>query len=354
MKISLVWSIYIVSFITCEALPDIIRIGGLFHSIDNKQEIAFRYAVEKINGNRNILPKSRLSAQIEEITPQDSFHASKRVCHLLKTGIAAIFGPQNAHTASHVQSICDTMEIPHLETRWDFRLKREGCLVNLYPHPSTLSKAYVHLVKSLGWKSFTIIYETNEGLVRLQELLKAHGPTDYPITIKQLGEDSKIGHGYRPLLKQIKNSAESHIVLDCSTDKIYSVLKQAQEIGMMTDYHSYFITSLDLHAIDLSEFKHGGTNITAFRIVNPEKTQIVVRDWIIGEERYSRKLEIEQNEDNHTFIKTETALMYDAVHLFARALHVLDASQQIEIKPLSCDLTDTWDHGYSLINYMKN
>jgi len=48
----------------------------------------------------------------------------------------------------------------------------------------------------------------------------------------------------RPLLKQIKNSAESHIVLDCSTDRIYDVLKQAQQIGMMSDYHSYLITSL--------------------------------------------------------------------------------------------------------------
>lgn len=65
------------------------------------------------------------------------------VCYLLNSGVAAIFGPQSAHTASHVQSICDTMEIPHLETRWDYRLKRESCLVNLYPHPTTLSKVFI-------------------------------------------------------------------------------------------------------------------------------------------------------------------------------------------------------------------
>lgn len=29
--------------------------------------------------------------------------------------------------------------------------------------------------------------------------------------------------------------------------------------------------------------------------------------------------------------------MYDAVHLFAKALHDLDTSQQIDIHPLSCD-----------------
>jgi hypothetical protein len=36
------------------------------------------------------------------------------------------------------------MEIPHLETRWDYRLRRESCLVNLYPHPTTLSKVSSH------------------------------------------------------------------------------------------------------------------------------------------------------------------------------------------------------------------
>ncbi|XP_050080616.1 glutamate receptor ionotropic, kainate 2-like isoform X3 [Anopheles maculipalpis] len=340
----------VVGPVPSRALPDAIRIGGLFHPDDDHQEIAFRYAVEKINSDRTILPRSKLLAQIERISPQDSFLASKRVCHLLGVGVAAIFGPQSSHTASHVQSICDTMEIPHLETRWDYRLRRESCLVNLYPHPSTLSKAYVDLVAAWGWKSFTIIYETNEGLVRMQELLKAHGLSDYPITVRQLSDSGD----YRPLLKQIKNSAESHIVLDCSTERIYEVLKQAQQIGMMSDYHSYLITSLDLHTINLDEFKYGGTNITAFRLVDPENPEVAqaIHNWTIGEARLGKKVDFKTAE-NVTVIKAETALMYDAVHLFAKALHDLDTSQQIDIHPLSCDTQDTWPHGYSLINYMK-
>lgn len=241
------------------------------------------------------------------------------------------------------------MEIPHLETRWDYRLRRENCLVNLYPHPSTLSKAYVDIVKAWGWKSFTIIYETNEGLVRLQELLKAHGPSEFPIAVRQLSDSGD----YRPLLKQIKNSAESHIVLDCTTEKIYEVLKQAQQIGMMSDYHSYLITSLDLHSVELEEFKYGGTNITAFRLVDPYNSvvQSTIRNWTLDMDTVSSTKQ--QNKSHITIIKAETALMYDAVHLFAKALHDLDTSQQIDINPLSCDDTDTWLHGYSLINYMK-
>uniref|UniRef100_A0A8W7PVQ0 Receptor ligand binding region domain-containing protein n=1 Tax=Anopheles coluzzii TaxID=1518534 RepID=A0A8W7PVQ0_ANOCL len=100
-------------------------------------------------------------------------------------------------------------------------------------------------------------------------------------------------NGRGPLLKQIKNSAESHIVLDCSTERIYEVLKQAQQIGMMSDYHSYLITSLDLHTINLDEFKYGGTNITAFRLVDPENPEVAqaIHNWTIGEARLGKKVD---------------------------------------------------------------
>lgn len=58
----------------------------------------------------------------------------------MESGIASIFGPQSASTANHVQSICDTFEIPHVETRWDYKLVRKDYAVSLYPHPSALGQ----------------------------------------------------------------------------------------------------------------------------------------------------------------------------------------------------------------------
>ena len=52
--------------------------GGLFDMKDTVQEIAFRYAVDRVNLDREILPRSRLTAQIERIPQQDSFYASKQ------------------------------------------------------------------------------------------------------------------------------------------------------------------------------------------------------------------------------------------------------------------------------------
>lgn len=328
----------------CLALPDIIRIGGIFNSNDEWQELAFRYAVQNINKDRNILPTSHLKAQIEQMPADDSFHASKRVCQLLRTGVAGIFGPQSENTANHVQSICDAMEIPHIETRWDFKLTRDAYSVNLYPHPSTLSQAYFDIIKALGWKQFVILYDENSGLVRLQTLLKVK---EWTVSIRQLNE----GDDWRPLLKEIKKSQETKFVVDVSQKILFEVLNQAYQIGLMREYHSYFITSLDMHLVDIEDFRYGGTNITALRLIDPNKPEVkkMVESWFIDEARHYGRIisdEIKQ-------ITTEAALMFDAVHLFARALSDLDGSKEVQISTLYCEGDKTWQHGNSLINYMK-
>ena len=52
-------------------------------------------------------------------------------------------------------------------------------------------------------------------------------------------------------------------------------------------------------------------------------------------------------------IKTETALIYDAVKLLATALQDLDQSQSVDVSPISCENGTPWPHGSSLINYMR-
>ena len=45
--------------------------------------------------------------------------------------------------------------------------------------------------------------------------------------------------------------------------------------------------------VNLEEFKYGGTNLTAFRLLDPERPEVkqVVEDWMYGEMRYGRKPE---------------------------------------------------------------
>lgn len=110
-----------------------------------------------------------------------------------------------------------------------------------------------------------------------------------------------------------------------------------------------------MQTLDLEQFKYSGTNITAFRLVDPDNRMVrtAVTEWSQSELKTIKKSTQFVAHQNDSVVNAETALMYDAVHLFAKALHDLDTSQQIDIQPLSCDGQDTWPHGYSLINYMK-
>lgn len=52
--------------------------------------------------------------------------------------------------------------------------------------------------------------------------------------------------------------------------------------------------------------------------------------------------------------QTETALLFDAVQMFATAAFNFDGgNNRIDIKKLSCEMKNGWDSGPSLFNYMK-
>ena len=44
--------------------------------------------------------------------------------------------------------------------------------------------------------------------------------------------------------------------------------------------------------VELEDFKYGGTNISAYRLVDPDLEEVrnVVQDWVIGEMRFGRKI----------------------------------------------------------------
>ena len=80
-----------------------------------------------------------------------------------------MFGPQSVETSAHVQSTCDVLHMPHMETRWDFKFDPpSNHSINFFPHPITLGNAFRDLIKLKNWKSFAILYEENEGKCHVQ------------------------------------------------------------------------------------------------------------------------------------------------------------------------------------------
>lgn len=218
--------------------------GALFTEAekDSEVEFAFKYAVDRINKDHFLLPNTTLVTDIQYVTASDSFHASKKgnccnivslqitpitllfvfsVCGLLSRGVVAIFGPLARSTAMHVQSICDALEIPHIETRWDFQLQRDDLSINLYPRPSILTRAFDELIKAWSWKTFAIVYEENEAIMRLQGFYKEAQQRGWKVTLYQF----KSGAPFRDIFWKIKQNHERNIVLDVKPQHIHKVLK---------------------------------------------------------------------------------------------------------------------------------
>lgn len=62
-------------------------------------------------------------------------------------------------------------------------------MVIFYRYLSYFFQAYVQLIERFRWKSYTILYEDNQGLVRLQELLKSPTQSEVRIIVRQLPAD---------------------------------------------------------------------------------------------------------------------------------------------------------------------
>ena len=49
---------------------------------------------------------------------------------------------------------------------------------------------------------------------------------------------------HRGLFRALKQQGEKRIVLDCDVERIPEILKQAQQVGMLTEEQSFILTSL--------------------------------------------------------------------------------------------------------------
>ncbi|XP_046669491.1 glutamate receptor ionotropic, kainate 2-like isoform X1 [Homalodisca vitripennis] len=334
-----------------QRLKDDFTIVGLFHPEQKQQEFAFSSAIEAVNMDSQVIPYTNLVPRIEYFSHFDSFNTSKRVCTLLEEGVGAIFGPQSVGTTGIVQSICDNMEIPHIDLRWDISAKPSGCVINLYPDSKLLATALINVIRDMDWKSYTVLYEDYDSLIRLQEVFKDHEGLSHsegfpPFTVRQLPSEDD---DYRPLLKELKTAGESHIVLDCPTDKIMTILTQANEVKLMGEYLSIILTSLDAHTIDYGVFRYDRTNITALRLIDPNSATVMatLHDWEYEAHRKHQTFNL-----TATDLQIESLLMFDAVRLFALALDKHGGRLQPE--RLDCHSGRKWEHGFGIINFMKN
>ncbi|XP_031427581.1 glutamate receptor ionotropic, kainate 1 isoform X5 [Clupea harengus] len=347
----LVWILYFMSEF-CLSSNQVLRIGGIFETRENEpvsvEELAFKFAVTSINRNRTLMPNTTLTYDIQRVNLFDSFEASRRVCDQLALGVVAVFGPSHTSSVSAVQSICNALEVPHIQTRWKHPSvdNKDTFYINLYPEYTSISRAILDIVTFLKWKSVTIVYEDSTGLMRMQELIKAPSKNNLKVRIRQLPTGSSDA---RPLLKEMKKGKEFFVIFDCSYQMAAELLKQLMSMGMMTEYYHFFFTTLDLFALDLEPYRFTGVNMTAFRMLNLDNPAVasVMEKWSM--ERLQAPPKPGTSLLNG-IMTTDAALMYDAVFMVAVASQ---RATQMTVSSLQCHRHKPWRYGPRFMNLFK-
>ncbi|XP_061048924.1 glutamate receptor ionotropic, kainate 1 isoform X8 [Eubalaena glacialis] len=282
------------------------------------------------------------------VLPQTAPQVLRIACDQLALGVAALFGPSHSSSVSAVQSICNALEVPHIQTRWKHPSvdNKDLFYVNLYPDYAAISRAVLDLVLYYNWKTVTVVYEDSTGLIRLQELIKAPSRYNIKIKIRQLPSGNKDA---KPLLKEMKKGKEFYVIFDCSHETAAEILKQILFMGMMTEYYHYFFTTLDLFALDLELYRYSGVNMTGFRLLNIDNPHVssIIEKWSMERLQAPPRPETGLLDGMMT---TEAALMYDAVYVVAIASH---RASQLTVSSLQCHRHKPWRLGPRFMNLIK-
>ncbi|KAJ8921823.1 hypothetical protein NQ315_008455 [Exocentrus adspersus] len=341
--------------------------GALFEE-NELHEKAFHYAINTVNTKIQEDDFTLTALVNNEVQEDEPFLATRQVCSLLNLGVVAVFGPRSSSNIEAVQSVCDYKEIPHIITNWNYFPLRDSTEINFYPHPPMLSDAYFDIVSALEWKTFTVLYESEDGFLRVASLIQKAKDAGTLVSIQHL--DQYHSGNYRTALKEVKATGQTYFVVDCEIEHLEDVLLQFQQVGLMTDEYHYFITNLDAHTEDLTPFQYSDTNITGvedekrhllnivnpflfqIRLLNPDKT--IVQTVSAG--FYANDLNVLPPEAAWK-IKTETALIIDAVNMFSSILNDIKRQSSIPIitnnNILQCNASDSWQHGYSVVNMLQ-
>lgn len=105
------------------------------------------------------------SCRVPGPAPANRLQTSRAACDQLSLGVVAIFGPSHSSSSNAVQSICNALEVPHVQVRWKHHPadNRDNFYANLYPDYSSLSYAILDLVQFLKWKTATVVYDDSTG-----------------------------------------------------------------------------------------------------------------------------------------------------------------------------------------------
>ncbi|KAK5861843.1 hypothetical protein PBY51_017287 [Eleginops maclovinus] len=311
------------------------------------ERLALSLARENINSAMEGPARARVEVDIYELQKDSQYDTTDTMCQILPKGVVSVIGPASSPASgSTVSHICGEKEIPHVKIGPEETPRLpylRFASVTLYPSNEDLSLAIGSILRSFSYPSASLVCAKAECLLRLEELVRRFLISRETLSIRMLDDNLDP----TPLLKEIRDDKVATIIIDANASVSYLILKKASELGMTSAFYKYILTTMDFPLLRLDDIVDEQSNIVGFSMFNT--THPFYLEFI-------RSLNLSWREGcdlTYPGPALSSALMFDAVHVVVGAVRELNRSQEIGVKPLSCTSPQIWQHGTSLMNYLR-
>ncbi|XP_077653877.1 glutamate receptor ionotropic, kainate 4 isoform X2 [Urocitellus parryii] len=258
------------------------------------ERLSITLAKNRINRAPERLGKAKVEVDIFELLRDSEYETAETMCQILPKGVVAVLGPSSSPASSSIISnICGEKEVPHFKVAPEefvkFQFQRFTTL-NLHPSNTDISVAVAGILNFFNCTTACLICAKAECLLNLEKLLRQFLISKDTLSVRML-DDTR---DPTPLLKEIRDDKTATIIIHANASMSHTILLKAAELGMVSAYYTYIFTNL-----------------------------------------------------------LSSALLFDAVYAVVSAVQELNRSQEIGVKPLSCGSAQIWQHGTSLMNYLR-
>uniref|UniRef100_UPI00398F22E0 glutamate receptor ionotropic, kainate 4-like isoform X2 n=1 Tax=Pristiophorus japonicus TaxID=55135 RepID=UPI00398F22E0 len=312
------------------------------------ERLAISLAKNYINRVVELSEKARLDVDLFELLRDSEYETAETTCQILPKGVVAILGPSSSPaSASIISHICGEKEVPHVKVAAEEIPKLQYLrftALNLHPTNTDISLAIASILNFFNRTMACLICAKAECLLNLEKLLRQFLISKDTLSVRMLdrSQDST------SLLKEIRDEKIATIIIDASTSVSQSIFHKAMELGMTSAFYNYIFTSLEFPILQFDGLDKDDVNILGFSITNPEHPHY--NDFVSS---LNKSWQENCAHSVYPGAALSSALLFDAVYVIVTAVHELNHSQEIAVKSLSCGSAQIWQHGTSLMNYLR-
>lgn len=283
--------------------------------------------------------------KVAPVEPEEPLALAAHLCALAEEGVAAVLTGGTARSVRLLAAAAARAGVPLLLA--DSAPKNHTWeVLALYPDNRVLAQACADLCKEKGWKRAVFLHA---GEAEVAALI-APDAEPLALVVRHLPppDDAAL---LRNLMLVLKKLSVTNFIVWCDAECSLRVLDVAQRVGLLSDRHSYIMLSLDLHTQPLADYSHGGANITALRLFEPQSKD-VQHMMTLWERQYGARLGDEASlAGPERSVPTALPLAYQASSLVAKALRALNLPPGASA---SCQVGLGAFHADTLLNYLRS